>query len=189
MREVTVTTRTLKRAAGLLVILLLAALAVWGWRPLFSWAIGRFQPSTPTPTPDPAATAAVQGAEAFYTIRAEEGAGGWADRMCRLVDDPDTCQVYREIFVPMLIAPLLSEHPGLELTAGMGEAVLVAEKHGGRDRIYRLQAVVQGLPQSSDAPLLVLVRRGDDGVWRFVRPLFEEEAAPYLATPTPGAGT
>lgn len=186
MREIAVTTQTLKRAAWVLVILALVALVALFGRPLFSWTVSRFQPATPTPTPDPAVMAAVQGAEAFYTINADEGAEGWADRLCRVVDDPDTCQVYRQLFMPLLIRPLLNEHPDLKVTARVGEAVLVAEESGGHDRIYRLQVTVQGLPQNDDAPLLVQVHLGDDGVWRFVRPLFEEEAGRYLqATPTP----
>ncbi len=186
MREISVTTKTLKRATGGLLILAMAMVVMLFGRPLFSWALSRFQPPA-TPTPDPAALVAIQGTEAFYTINASEGAEGWAERVCRLVEDEDVCQVYRQVFVPLLIRPLLDEHPDLDVRARVGEAVLVAEENGGRDRIYRLQAAVQGLPQNGDAPLLVQVHL-DDGVWRFVRPLFEEEAASYLdleKTPEP----
>ena len=179
MREITISTRALRKLLwGGVGVGLLLALAVFG-RPAMSWLTRWLHAATPTPSADPAMLAAIEGAEAFFTIRAEEGAEGWAERMCSIVNDDATCQVYRQMFVPMLVQPLLEAYPDLDITLTVEEATLVAVENNGRDRIYRLTGTIHGWPEDTSPLGYVQVHLGDDGEWRFVRPLFQEEAERY----------
>lgn len=186
--EIEITTTLLKKAAQVAILLALVAGMVFAVkRGLPRFGIGG---AVATPTPDPAVQAAVQGVEAYYTLDAQKGEKAWVEKMCAIVS-ADDCLLYRQMFGPE-IGALFALHPNLKNTATVTKAELVDEQtnnKGNVGRVYRVwvrlsnpwpEAAEYGNPTAVYAHVV----RGDDGQWRFVRILFDQEAKRYEATPT-----
>ncbi|HFC08755.1 MAG TPA: hypothetical protein ENJ54_02695 [Chloroflexi bacterium] len=194
--ELEITTTALKKAVKVVVVVaLLVALyfaGKWAW-PQISGLLPSDRAVTPTPAPDLAMQAAVQGAEAYYTLDAQKGEKAWVEKMCTIVS-ADDCLLYRQMFGPE-IGALFALHPNLKNTATVTKAELVDEQtnnKGNVGRVYRVWVRLSNpWPEAAEYgnPTVVYahVVRGDDGQWQFVRILFDQEAKYYEATPAPTA--
>ena len=191
--ELEITATALKKIVRAVVFFaLLIALYVggkWAWPQVAGLLPGGHV--TPTPTPDLAMQAAVEGVEAYYTFSAQDGAQVWVDKMCGIVGEDD-CILYQQMFGPG-VEKLFALHPDLNNTATVTEAELAAEqtdKDGNLNRVYRVHVQMSApwpefeTKYGNPAVLYAHVMQVD-GQWRFVRVLFDQEAKHYEnVTPT-----
>ncbi len=186
MNEITVSKKHL--FLWLLVIILLAAVG-FGFYALRRFLPGQeaAQQAVPTAssnTPDadqPAQAAALEGAQAFYSVDYQKGKQAWLDQLCA-ASTSTGCAMDQNVFVPAM-------WPQLE-AAKINTTVKVAAQGKVVDQVNPLDNVPQqvwklGIQLSAPWPMqkqpltsfsaLALVVQ-ENGVWKFERFLTEDEA-------------
>ena len=195
--ELEITTTALKKAVKVVVVVaLLIALyfaGKWAWPQVSALLPAPAATLTPTPAPDLAMQAAVEGVEARYTFDAQHGVQAWVDKMCGIVGE-DNCVLYQGLIGPGL-EELFKKYPDLNNTATVLSAELVDEqtdKDGNLNRVYRVRVRMSDpwpefeAKYGNPAVLYAHVVRVN-GRWQFTHVLFDQEAKYYEATPAPTA--
>ena len=186
--EIEITITTLKKISR--VIVLIALLVVlyfagkWAWPQVSGLLPGSH--ATPTPTPDLAMQAAVEGVEAFFSIDASKGVDAWVKRMCSLTT-PEGCVVY-QVILKGWAQKQIKSHPDLNNTATVEQVEFVGEtsRNGEAYRLYRVVVHfsspwdgVEGL-EGDTLTAYALLQKDDNNVWRFAAPLNEQDAQRYM---------
>ena len=185
--EIEITITTLKKVARAIVLIaLLVALyfaGKWAW-PQVSGLLPKA--ATPTPTPDPAMQAAVEGMEAFFSIDASKDVDAWVKRMCSLTT-PEGCAVY-QVILKGWAQKQIKSHPDLNNKATVEQVEFIGEtnRNGETYRLYRVVVRfsspwdgVDGL-EGDTLTAYALLQKDKNNVWRFAAPLNEKDAQRYM---------
>jgi hypothetical protein len=186
MNEITISKK--KLFTWLLVIILLAAVGFG------IYAFRRFLPgrgaathsvdaaSLVTPDGDKAAqVAAVEGAQAFYSVDYQKGKDAWLDQLCA-VSTSTGCAMDQNVFVPALWPQLEAAKTSTTVQVSAHEKVLDQINPLGDvpQQVWRLDVQLSAPWPAQEQPLtsfpaLALVMR-ENGTWKFERFLTEDEA-------------
>jgi hypothetical protein len=129
-------------------------------------------------------SAALAGAEAFYSINYQDGPDVWAARLCAASTRP-ACEFYQKTVAPYLWPEFEARRS--VITAETGGAILLADeiaeaKPGTPMQVWQINVTLSAPWPQGDGrtafPAHVLVAREEAG-WKFERFLLPEEAAKY----------
>lgn len=138
--------------------------------------------SSATPVNDIAAqVAAVEGAQAFYSVDYRKGKQAWLDQLCA-VSTSTGCTMDQNVFVPALWPQLEAAKTSTTVQVSAQEKVLDQVNPLGNvpQQVWRLDVQLSAPWPAQEQPLtsfsaLALVMR-ENGTWKFERFLTEDEA-------------